>query len=81
MNATTELYNQFPLTRRGFFFACEYLLTDNALVEGYALTVEELMAYLSFPNGRRETFVSIIQRANKLRSEAHRKAMAIRELK
>lgn len=74
MNASTKLSNNFPLSFRGFFFACHYLMTNREITD------EELKAYAEFPHGRRENFVSIIQRANKLRNEAHRKAMAINEL-
>lgn len=80
MNATTKLTNNFPLSFRGFFFACEYLMSERALVEGYALTDGELKVFLEFPHGRREDFVAIIHRANKLRNEAHRKATVINEL-
>lgn len=72
--STTKLSNNFPLSFRGFFFACHYLMDNRAITE------EELETYAEFPNGRRENFVSIIHRANKLRNEAHRKAMAINEL-
>lgn len=74
MNATTKLSNNFQLSFRGFFFACHYLMENRVITE------EELKAYAKFPHGRRENFVAIIQRANKIRNEAHRKAMAISEL-
>ncbi|QHJ80111.1 MAG: hypothetical protein [Caudoviricetes sp.] len=80
MNTTTKLTNRFPLTVHGFYYAADYLLTDKALVDGYALTDEELKAYLLYPHGRREDFVAIIHRANKVRSEAHKNAMAINSL-
>ena len=69
MNATAKLSNNFPLSFRGFFFACYYLM------ENKEITDEELKAYADFPHGRRENFVSIIHRANKLRNEAQRKAI------
>ena len=74
MNASTKLSNNFPLTFRGFFFACRYLMDNRAITD------EELKAYAEFPHGRRENFVSIIHRANKLRNEVHRKAIVISEL-
>ena len=77
---TSKVSNNFPISFRGFLFACEYLMSDGALVKGYALTSEELKAYTEFPHGRRENFASIIHRANKLRNEAHRKATVINRL-
>ena len=71
---TTNLSSNFPLSHRGFFFACHYLMNIREITE------EELKAYAEFPYGRRENFVSIIHRANKLRNEAHRKATVINEL-
>lgn len=72
--STTKLSNNFPMSFRGFFFACYYLMDNRLITDG------ELKSLAEFPHGRREDFVSIIHRANKLRNEAHRKALVISEL-
>ncbi|QQK88307.1 hypothetical protein [Providencia phage PSTRCR_120] len=75
MNKTKPIDNNYQLTLRGFFFACKYLRDNNVM------TNDELKAFERFPYGRREDYISIVQRANKLRNEAHRKALVINSLK
>lgn len=71
MNASTQIDNNYQLTLRGFFFACKYLKDNNVM------TKEECKAFERFPYGRREDYISIVQKANHLRNKAHRKALAI----
>lgn len=68
----------YPQTVKGFYDSVDYLLANDTS----PMAREELLAaVLSFPHGRRENFVSIIQRANSLRIQAVNKAIGFNNLK
>lgn len=65
----------YPQTVKGFYDSVDFLIANNSLTD------EEFSTYLSYPQGRRENFVSIIQRANSLRIQAANKANGFNNLK
>ena len=65
----------YPHTVDGFYNAVYFLIANSSLTD------EEVSTYLSYPQGRRENFVSIIQRANSLRIQAVNKACVFNNLK